>query len=105
MKTKFREFPTVGKISAVVAAVLLGPRLIQYALNKSRELQLRGKVAVVTGGSRGLGFLIARELLRNGCRVAICARSADELSRAKQMLEKFGTEIIDEQTFTKMIAY
>ncbi len=35
---------------------------------------LHGKVALVSGGSRGLGRLIARELYRPGCRVAICAR-------------------------------
>ena len=45
-----------------------------------------GKVAVVTGGSRGLGFLIARELHRNGAKVAIVARSREELARAKAEL-------------------
>ena len=44
---------------------------------------LRNKVAVVTGGSRGLGLELSRELSRKGARVAICARDADELARAR----------------------
>lgn len=43
-------------------------------------------VALVAGGSRGLGLLIARELLGRGYDVAICARDADELARARLLL-------------------
>lgn len=42
-----------------------------------REVQLRGKVAVVTGASRGLGKTIAIELTRAGAAVAVVARTAD----------------------------
>jgi short-subunit dehydrogenase len=58
------------------------------------ESDLFGAVALVTGGSRGLGFLIARELAREGCRLAICARDADELERARLDLERRGAEVI-----------
>ena len=51
---------------------------------------LRGQVAAVTGGSRGLGLLVARELLRAGCRVAICARDPAELSTAAAELGRHG---------------
>ncbi len=43
------------------------------------DLQLQGKKAIVTGGSRGIGKAIAWELAREGCDVAICARSFDPL--------------------------
>ena len=43
-------------------------------------------VALVVGGSRGLGLLIARELLQRGRRVVIAARDADELNRAVELL-------------------
>ena len=46
------------------------------------ELGLDGRRAIVTGGSKGLGFAIAEELVAEGARVRICARSADEVADA-----------------------
>ncbi|MFB7632548.1 SDR family NAD(P)-dependent oxidoreductase [Streptomyces sp. NPDC056149] len=43
---------------------------------------IEGLTAVVTGGSRGLGFLMARELMVRGCDVVLFARDGDELHRA-----------------------
>jgi NAD(P)-dependent dehydrogenase (short-subunit alcohol dehydrogenase family) len=53
---------------------------------------MEGRVALVTGGSRGLGLLIARELGRLGARVTIVARDADALQRARQDLESHDIE-------------
>ncbi|WP_109472842.1 SDR family NAD(P)-dependent oxidoreductase [Ornithinimicrobium cavernae] len=47
-------------------------------------------VALVAGGSRGLGLLIARELLDRGHRVTVCARSAADLDRAVSLLSAHG---------------
>jgi NAD(P)-dependent dehydrogenase (short-subunit alcohol dehydrogenase family) len=56
---------------------------------------LTGQVALVTGGSRGLGYLLARELLRQGCRVAICARDPVPLRRARDRLRReTGGEVL-----------
>ena len=49
---------------------------------------LRGEVAVVTGASRGLGLLLARELARQGCSLIICARDPAELGRAAVQLRE-----------------
>src|SRR5258708_1973087 len=49
-----------------------------------------GKVAVVTGGGRGIGLAIARTLLELGARVAICGRDEAKLARARGVLEKRG---------------
>ena len=49
-----------------------------------------GKVVFISGGSRGLGFALAREFLRHGCRVALCARDSGELERAVGKLEAHG---------------
>ena len=50
------------------------------------DLELKDKVAIVTGSSRGLGLSCARALLEEGCRVTICARGQDRLSAAAAVL-------------------
>ncbi|MGN6030105.1 MAG: SDR family NAD(P)-dependent oxidoreductase [Thermomicrobiales bacterium] len=59
-----------------------------------REEDLTGQVALITGGSRGLGLAIARELASAGCRIAICARDMDELDRAARELEPTHPETL-----------
>ena len=60
------------------------------------ELGLRGRKAIVTGGSKGLGRAIAEELAREGADVAICARHGDEVRRAGRELEAIGTTVVAE---------
>jgi len=56
--------------------------------------QLDGKIALITGGSRGLGLQMAEALGEMGCRLAISARKADELAEAKQHLEGLGYDVL-----------
>ena len=49
------------------------------------DLQLTGKVALVTGSSRGLGLASARSLAREGCRVMLCARGRARLAGAPKV--------------------
>jgi short-subunit dehydrogenase len=58
-----------------------------------RHDDLSGEVAVVTGASRGLGLLLARELARHSCPLVICARDAAELERAASGLRAMGAEV------------
>jgi 3-oxoacyl-[acyl-carrier protein] reductase len=61
------------------------------------DLHLTGKIAIVTGGSRGLGFASARALAGEGCHVAICARGAERLNQAAGELRQVapsGTEVV-----------
>ncbi len=58
------------------------------------DLGLAGKVAVVTGGSRGLGFFSARALAAEGARLAICARGEDGLAAAAEMLRAEGADVL-----------
>ena len=50
------------------------------------NLGLKGRVAAVIGGSRGLGYAIAQSLFAEGCRVAICARDKQRLDDAARSL-------------------
>jgi NAD(P)-dependent dehydrogenase (short-subunit alcohol dehydrogenase family) len=61
---------------------------------RATEADLRGQVALVTGGTRGLGLAMARELASQGCRLVICARDGEELVRAGQDLEQLGAEVV-----------
>ena len=51
---------------------------------------IEGKTALVTGGSSGLGLIMAKGLLENGARVIIASRSAEKCNRALSELEAFG---------------
>ena len=51
---------------------------------------VEGKVAVVTGGTRGIGLMIARGLLQAGARVYISSRKADACAAAQQELSPYG---------------
>jgi NAD(P)-dependent dehydrogenase (short-subunit alcohol dehydrogenase family) len=66
-------------------------------LSRSRRasgVRLSGEVALVTGSSRGLGFLVARELAREGCRLAICSRHQGDLERARAELAGGGADVL-----------
>lgn len=91
------------EISRRLAAA--APRLMLYAgfglgvaglrvLRRARRMNLRGQVALVTGGTRGLGFALADELARQGARVVICARSAQELTVASRELARRGADVL-----------
>ncbi len=84
----------LGKtISLSALGVLAGGTLIYRALRT--RYSFRDKVVLITGGSRGLGLVLARELAERGARIAICARDRDELRRAKDDLEARGAEVFD----------
>ena len=56
------------------------------------DLGLKGKKAIVTGGTRGIGRAIAETLAREGCELGICARHEDEVKQAVAALEALGVK-------------
>jgi NAD(P)-dependent dehydrogenase (short-subunit alcohol dehydrogenase family) len=57
---------------------------------RESSYELRDKNVLITGGSRGLGLVMARQLISMGTRVAICARDEGELQRVRAELEPRG---------------
>src|SRR5580692_9550816 len=76
--------PLVTAAATVAGAILAARR---------GQDDIRGEVAVVTGASRGLGLLLARELARHACPLVICARDAAELDRAAGQLREAGADV------------
>jgi NAD(P)-dependent dehydrogenase (short-subunit alcohol dehydrogenase family) len=77
--------------AAGIAAALAG---LHSALRASTVAALRGRVVLVTGGSRGLGLAIARRLVEVGARVAICGRDPTTLDRAREDLLARGGAVL-----------
>ncbi|HEY2647030.1 MAG TPA: SDR family NAD(P)-dependent oxidoreductase, partial [Candidatus Acidoferrales bacterium] len=64
----------------------------------NHEKPLTGQVALVTGGSRGIGLAIAGRLGRMGARVSLCARNQPQLEEAAKNLRAAGVEVLASQT-------
>ncbi len=77
-----------------LAALGAGTYLLKTAVGRLFEYDLRNKTVLITGGSRGLGLVLAREFAREGARIAICARDEYELEQARVDLENLGAEVM-----------
>jgi NAD(P)-dependent dehydrogenase (short-subunit alcohol dehydrogenase family) len=82
----------LGKQSLLLGAGL-SAFAVQRALRNRRRIDFRGKSVLITGGSRGLGLILARVFADEGAHLTLVARSADDLQRAGEELEQRGTEV------------
>jgi short-subunit dehydrogenase len=85
---------TVGAAAGVAAGATAGVAGIALARRLRAGADLGGKTALITGSSRGLGLLLAREFAAQGCNVVICARDAEELTRAADDLRRLGANVL-----------
>lgn len=80
---------SLGTLAAAGVGAALG---LRKALR--RRFQFSDRTVLITGGSRGLGLVMARMLLEQGARVAICGRDETTLERAREELERTGGEVL-----------
>ncbi len=83
----------LGKAAVTAATVMVAKKLFSPKEGE-RRTDLRGKVILITGGSRGLGLALAQDLGRQGGRLALCARDQGELDRACRRLEQEHIEAV-----------
>jgi short-subunit dehydrogenase len=64
------------------------------AARQKRRYDFRGRTVLITGGSRGLGLVLARHFAQAGADLALTARDPDELVRARADLKDYGVDIL-----------
>ena len=80
-----------------IAALAGGALLVRSTIDRLREYDLRNKTVLITGGSRGLGLVLAREFAREGARLVLCARDEQELEYARLDLGELDAEVMTVQ--------
>src|SRR5262252_1118860 len=76
-----------------VGAALLGA-WITARIFRTARYAVRDRVVLITGGSRGLGLVLARHICERGGNVALIARDREELARAKADLNRRGGRVL-----------
>ncbi len=74
-------------------ALAAGGAVTMSVLRSRRRVDLNDRVVFITGGSRGLGLLLAQRFIDEGARVAFCARNGREVERARQQLSFGGATV------------
>jgi NAD(P)-dependent dehydrogenase (short-subunit alcohol dehydrogenase family) len=85
-----------GKTTDVlkIAALAGGALLVKSTIDRLREYDLQNKTVLITGGSRGLGLVLAREFAGEGSRLVLCARDEQELEYARMDVGELGAEVM-----------
>lgn len=72
-------------------SIVLAVVIVLFGLLQRRtKLKLNGKHIVITGGSSGIGYSLAKQFLLEGCKVTLIARNIDRLQQAKTELTQFA---------------
>jgi NAD(P)-dependent dehydrogenase (short-subunit alcohol dehydrogenase family) len=87
MKTR-TAFSLVGLMTGAACGMALAAR------NQRSHYSFRGRSVLITGGSRGLGLVMARQLAQEGARLTLLARHAEELRGAEEQLSQMGAQVL-----------
>src|SRR6266702_6520105 len=85
--------PNMDSRFFLLAVALVFVAWLALRIIRTRRFSLSDKVALITGGSRGLGLVLARQICAAGGKVALLARDNDELIRAKSDLTRRGGRV------------
>jgi NAD(P)-dependent dehydrogenase (short-subunit alcohol dehydrogenase family) len=91
MRKKTNDAADVLQWVAAGAGLFLAATAVYNEVTKFR---IAGKVILITGGSRGLGLELARQLSSMGAKLAICARNYDQLEKARVELASSGADVL-----------
>ena len=83
-----------GKDIIKLTALAAGAFVVKSTVQRFFEYDLKNKTVLITGGSRGLGLVMAREFAAEGARLVLCARDEEELNRARVDLELLGGDVM-----------
>jgi short-subunit dehydrogenase len=83
-----------GKGIIKLTALAAGALVVKSTVQRFFEYDLKNKTVLITGGSRGLGLVMAREFAAEGARLVLCARDEEELNRARVDLEQLGGDVM-----------
>jgi NAD(P)-dependent dehydrogenase (short-subunit alcohol dehydrogenase family) len=77
----------------ILAAAGAGFAMTMRSVNRNRnKIDFSDKTIVISGGSRGLGFVLAQQYGREGARIALLSRNEDDLKKSVKELEETGIE-------------
>jgi NAD(P)-dependent dehydrogenase (short-subunit alcohol dehydrogenase family) len=96
MQSRHKNKPALSDSTLSLAAWLAVGAATAWVIDRNLRRSvgsLAGETVLITGGSRGLGLLLAHEYARAGCRIALCARNEQELERARLQLQRAGAEV------------
>ena len=98
-KKNSREEIVAGKLAKTLGwtGFAIGCVVLKAILQQSRYWDLDGKVILITGGSRGLGLVMAREFAARGGRVAACARDEEDLQEVREEFAARGDHFLSVQ--------
>jgi NAD(P)-dependent dehydrogenase (short-subunit alcohol dehydrogenase family) len=84
----------MNQTAMTLAALAGGAYVVKRIIRSTRAINLRGRHVLITGGSRGLGLVLARQLAAHRALITILARDDQELERAVMDVASYGGDVM-----------